>query len=82
MRHQLSAILILGIGKKTERKQYPSNAKARKEARKLKNGPQKLGDDAKSNQVKGFSPHTFDKVLLDPPCSALGLRPRLFAGEV
>ena len=30
----------------------------------------------------GFSPNSFDRVLLDAPCSALGLRPRLFAGEV
>lgn len=28
-------------------------------------------------QVPGFYPETFDKILLDPPCSALGLRPRL-----
>ncbi|KAM3573581.1 hypothetical protein VYU27_004427 [Nannochloropsis oceanica] len=27
--------------------------------------------------VEGFYPETFDHVLLDPPCSALGLRPRL-----
>ncbi|OQR81166.1 hypothetical protein ACHHYP_16709 [Achlya hypogyna] len=27
--------------------------------------------------IAGFSPETFDKILLDPPCSALGLRPRL-----
>lgn len=31
---------------------------------------------------KGFSRDSFDRVLLDAPCSALGLRPRLFAGEV
>lgn len=31
--------------------------------------------------VKGFYPETFDKVLLDPPCSALGLRPRLLHAE-
>lgn len=28
-------------------------------------------------KVKGFTPESFDRVLLDPPCSALGLRPRL-----
>lgn len=28
-------------------------------------------------QLEGFYPETFDRVLLDPPCSALGLRPRL-----
>lgn len=33
-------------------------------------------------QINGFYPETFDKVLLDPPCSALGLRPRLLhAGD-
>ncbi|DAZ96250.1 TPA: hypothetical protein N0F65_012553 [Lagenidium giganteum] len=32
--------------------------------------------------VEGFYPETFDKILLDPPCSALGLRPRLLhAGD-
>lgn len=27
--------------------------------------------------VKGFYPQSFDHILLDPPCSALGLRPKL-----
>jgi len=26
---------------------------------------------------KGFSPASFDRIILDPPCSALGLRPKL-----
>ncbi|KAJ0405884.1 hypothetical protein ATCC90586_003345 [Pythium insidiosum] len=33
--------------------------------------------DAALLRVAGFYPETFDRVLLDPPCSALGLRPRL-----
>ncbi|KAI8526674.1 hypothetical protein RHMOL_Rhmol12G0014000 [Rhododendron molle] len=32
-------------------------------------------------KAEGFYPNSFDRVLLDAPCSALGLRPRLFAGE-
>eukprot|EP00164_Ancoracysta_twista_P018812 GFYU01032748.1.p1 GENE.GFYU01032748.1~~GFYU01032748.1.p1 ORF type:complete len:477 (+),score=78.80 GFYU01032748.1:59-1432(+) len=28
-------------------------------------------------QLKSYPPESFDKVLLDPPCSALGLRPKL-----
>lgn len=28
-------------------------------------------------QVQGFPPASFDRILLDPPCSALGLRPKL-----
>ncbi|KAL7557154.1 hypothetical protein ACA910_002434 [Epithemia clementina (nom. ined.)] len=28
-------------------------------------------------QVSSFPPESFDKILLDPPCSALGLRPKL-----
>ncbi len=27
--------------------------------------------------VKGFYPNSFDRIILDPPCSALGLRPKL-----
>lgn len=27
--------------------------------------------------IKGFHPNSFDRILLDPPCSALGLRPKL-----
>ncbi|KAL3780421.1 hypothetical protein HJC23_004358 [Cyclotella cryptica] len=28
-------------------------------------------------KVNGFYPESFDRILLDPPCSALGLRPKL-----
>jgi methyltransferase NSUN6 len=31
--------------------------------------------------VTGFYPESFDRVLLDPPCSALGLRPKLDVGH-
>lgn len=49
----------------------------------MKNGPgrnQSMG--GRVEKSKGFSKNSFDRVLLDAPCSALGLRPRLFAGEV
>jgi 16S rRNA C967 or C1407 C5-methylase (RsmB/RsmF family) len=32
-------------------------------------------------QIKKFPPESFDKILLDPPCSALGLRPKLFVAQ-
>ncbi|KAJ8458529.1 hypothetical protein OPV22_031455 [Ensete ventricosum] len=59
-----------------------SNAAKRKNAPRHRNGPgrnQSLGGRVESS--KGFMPNSFDRVLLDAPCSALGLRPRLFAGE-
>lgn len=34
-------------------------------------------DGAPNLRVKQFSPESFDRVLLDPPCSALGVRPKL-----
>lgn len=49
----------------------------------MRNGPgrnQSVG--GRVDNSKGFPPNSFDRVLLDAPCSALGLRPRLFAGEV
>lgn len=51
--------------------------------RRMRNGPgrnQCLGGRVENS--KGFYPDSFDRVLLDAPCSALGLRPRLFVGEV
>ncbi|XP_074287134.1 rRNA (cytosine-C(5))-methyltransferase NOP2C [Silene latifolia] len=50
--------------------------------RRLKNGPGKshvIG--ARVEKSKGFAANSFDRVLLDAPCSALGLRPRLLASE-
>ncbi|KAG0580762.1 hypothetical protein KC19_4G197400 [Ceratodon purpureus] len=59
---------------------YASRKAARKEARKLKTGLKKAAE-ADTPYKKGFAPQSFDRVLLDAPCSALGLRPRLFAGQ-
>jgi len=54
-------------------------AKARR--RKRKGGQGVPGAGKKGSlalpKVRGFHPESFDRVLLDPPCSALGLRPRL-----
>ncbi|XP_049370643.1 rRNA (cytosine-C(5))-methyltransferase NOP2C isoform X2 [Solanum verrucosum] len=62
--------------------QYPSKAELRKRIRQLKNGPGRNHTaGGRVEKSKGFSPNSFDRVLLDAPCSALGLRPRLFAGE-
>lgn len=36
---------------------------------------------ARVEKSEGFPPNSFDRVLLDGPCSALGLRPRLFIGQ-
>ncbi|KAK2971621.1 hypothetical protein RJ640_017738, partial [Escallonia rubra] len=61
---------------------YTSKAELRKIIRRLKNGPGR--HHSSGNRVQkseGFLPNSFDRVLLDAPCSALGLRPRLFAGE-
>ncbi|XP_062192180.1 rRNA (cytosine-C(5))-methyltransferase NOP2C isoform X3 [Phragmites australis] len=61
-------------------KRYASKADLRKNLRRMKNGPGRnncSGDRVEKS--KGFFPNSFDRVLLDAPCSALGLRPRLFA---
>jgi len=34
-------------------------------------------DEQQLLKIKGFYPDSFDSILLDPPCSALGLRPKL-----
>ncbi|KAI4308118.1 hypothetical protein L6164_031224 [Bauhinia variegata] len=70
-----------GDGEKANRA-YVSKADIRKNMRRERNGPgrnQNLGGRVENS--KGFSPNSFDRVLLDAPCSALGLRPRLFARE-
>ncbi|OMO95675.1 Bacterial Fmu (Sun)/eukaryotic nucleolar NOL1/Nop2p [Corchorus capsularis] len=67
---------------KANERTYVSKADIRKNMRRMRNGPgrnQNLGGRAENS--KGFLPNSFDRVLLDAPCSALGLRPRLFAGE-
>jgi hypothetical protein len=66
-----------------EKGRFISNAEMRKRMRQMRNGPGK--NNSKGGKVvtsKGFAPNHFDRVLLDAPCSALGLRPRLFAAEV
>lgn len=51
--------------------------------RRARNGPgRNQSGGGRVDISKGFEPDSFDRVLLDAPCSALGLRPRLFAGEV
>ncbi|KAL1560940.1 rRNA (cytosine-C(5))-methyltransferase nop2c, variant 2 [Salvia divinorum] len=61
---------------------YTSNAEHRKNMRVMRNGPGRNNTfGGRVEKCKGFFPNTFDRVLLDAPCSALGLRPRLFSGE-
>ncbi|KAL6134971.1 hypothetical protein ACLB2K_067199 [Fragaria x ananassa] len=67
---------------KANERTYISRADIRKDMRRKWNGPgrnQCVG--GKAEKSKGFAPNSFDRVLLDAPCSALGLRPRLFSGE-
>ncbi|XP_022771814.1 putative methyltransferase NSUN6 isoform X2 [Durio zibethinus] len=67
---------------KPNERTYVSKADIRKNMRRMRNGPgrnQSLGGRVENS--KGFLPNSFDRVLLDAPCSALGLRPRLFGGE-
>ncbi|KAF8007805.1 hypothetical protein BT93_K1716 [Corymbia citriodora subsp. variegata] len=67
---------------KSSERTYASRADERKSMRRMRNGPGR--NQSKATRVensKGFLPQSFDRVLLDAPCSALGLRPRLFSGE-
>ncbi|KAG2578362.1 rRNA (cytosine-C(5))-methyltransferase NOP2C-like isoform X4 [Panicum virgatum] len=68
--------------KNPESRRYVSKAELRKNLRRMKNGPGRNNcSGGRVEKSKGFFPNSFDRVLLDAPCSALGLRPRLFAGE-
>ncbi|CAN1123129.1 rRNA (cytosine-C(5))-methyltransferase NOP2C [Linum perenne] len=69
------------VFREKEDNSYMSQADVRKKKRQMKNGPGKNQDSCRVEKFKGFPPASFDRVLLDAPCSALGLRPRLFAGE-
>ncbi|PKI31348.1 hypothetical protein CRG98_048274 [Punica granatum] len=65
-----------------EGKVYVSRAEIRKSMRRMKNGPgRNQSTGGRVEKSNGFLPHSFDRVLLDAPCSALGLRPRLFSAE-
>ena len=60
-----------------------SEAEIRKNKGRLKNGRGRTqSQGGRAGKSQGFPPNSFDRVLLDAPCSALGLRPRLFAGLV
>ncbi|KAG9132191.1 hypothetical protein Leryth_017052 [Lithospermum erythrorhizon] len=62
---------------------YCSKADIRKNNRRMKNGTGRNHvSGGRVEKCQGFFPNSFDRVLLDAPCSALGLRPRLFAAEL
>lgn len=68
---------------KIEKGRYTSKRELRKEIRRMKNRPgRNQSTGGRVDKCEGFPPNSFDRVLLDAPCSALGLRPRLFSGEV
>ncbi|EXB30300.1 Putative methyltransferase NSUN6 [Morus notabilis] len=67
---------------KANERTYISKADIRKNLRRMRNGPgRNQCTGGRVANSKGFPPNSFDRVLLDAPCSALGLRPRLFAAE-
>lgn len=74
---------VLVCNEKENERTYISKADIRKNMRRMRNGPgRNQCTGGRVENSKGFAPNSFDRVLLDAPCSALGLRPRLFAGEV
>lgn len=79
---QVSETIKSVSDEQAKRGSYASRAEERKKSRRMRNGPGRnhcVG--SRVEKCDGFSPNSFDRVLLDAPCSALGLRPRLFAGE-
>ena len=78
-----SAIYILASTKQPNGGDKVSQSEIRKSKGRLKNGRGRTqSQGGRAGKSKGFPPNSFDRVLLDAPCSALGLRPRLFAGLV
>ncbi|KAL5716327.1 rRNA (cytosine-C(5))-methyltransferase nop2c [Ranunculus cassubicifolius] len=71
-----------GTNEGADQGKYLSKKEIRKNMRMLKNGPGRShSTGGRVEKHKGFLPSSFDRILLDAPCSALGLRPRLFSGE-
>ncbi|KAI4305994.1 hypothetical protein L6164_029314 [Bauhinia variegata] len=70
------------VGEKANERAYVSKADIQKNMRRVRNGPgRNQSQGGRGDKSKGFPANSFDRVLLDAPCSALGLRPRLFARE-
>ena len=67
--HVLSALLACFTNENDNRNTAPTTTQL------LQDAP--VGEGG-LKQVKGFYEKSFDKIVLDPPCSALGLRPKLF----
>ena len=53
-----------------------NNSNRRKDVIDILSSSQRSDDDGLI-EVQGFYPESFDRIVLDPPCSALGLRPKL-----
>lgn len=80
--HSDAKLVFEGGTKNPKNGCYASKAKLRKDIRKMRNGVGRNQISGVRVEIcKGFLPDSFDRVLLDGPCSALGLRPRLFVGE-